>query len=153
MFWGFQVLDILEDACESLLDSIVADNASISGWPRCKSPHSDIFFRRTEGCSIHAQLESFGCNIDRVFMYLALGLVCIYRHPYTWSCDKWNTKTCSPSFFSTKIIRNNQNDQQSIVIWDVLFWHKTVWTFLPFVWILHCFPLYPLLQLDHQSSI
>jgi len=31
MFWGFQVLDILEDACESLLDSIAADNAGISG--------------------------------------------------------------------------------------------------------------------------
>lgn len=25
------------------------------------------FFRRTEDCSIHAQLESFGCNIGGVF--------------------------------------------------------------------------------------
>jgi len=33
-----------------------------------------------------------------------------------------DTKTCSSSFFSTKIIRNNQNDQQSMLmpIWNVL---------------------------------
>ena len=48
------------------------------------------FFQTHQRLQHPCRTGVFGCNIDRVFMYLGLGLVCIYHYHHPWSCDKWH---------------------------------------------------------------